>query len=151
MLSYGYSSSGSRRTAARLSIEVRVCRGGRRPVPAGRRPGSRLRPYCCQQRQGSRMDEGLGTAVSGWTRVSSSARNRLGLSEGGEVAGVLDQRQPLGRRLDLLEVLLGQGGQGDHVALALEQEEGDLEAGAQPPGVVGHELGEHLGGGPLEP
>jgi hypothetical protein len=52
--------------------------GGRRPVPAGRRPGSRLRPYCCQQRQGSRMDEGLGTAVSGWTRVSSSARNRLG-------------------------------------------------------------------------
>src|SRR5687767_2147167 len=46
--------------------------------PAGKRPGLRLRPYCCQLRQGSRMDEGLGTAVSGWTRVSSSARNRFG-------------------------------------------------------------------------
>jgi hypothetical protein len=54
------------------------CRVDRRPVPAGRRPGSRLPPHCCQQRQGSRMDEGLGTAVSGWTRVSSSARNRFG-------------------------------------------------------------------------
>ena len=71
------------------------CRGGRRPVPAGRRPGSRLRPYCCQRRQGSGMDEGLGTAVSGWTRVTSSARNRFGWVKAAKWPASLISASPL--------------------------------------------------------
>src|SRR5215204_4170529 len=62
------------------------------------------------------------------------------LGERGEVSGVLDEREPLGWRLDVGEVLLGQGGQGHYIALALKDEERDLEAGAQLLGVVGHDL-----------
>src|SRR5215218_4698723 len=90
----GYNSPSSRRTAARLSSRL-GCRGGRRPVPTGRRPGLRLRPYCCQQRQGSRIDEGLGGDASGWTRTSSSARNRFGWVKAAKWPASLISASPL--------------------------------------------------------
>jgi hypothetical protein len=45
----------------------------------------------------------------------------LRLGERGEVSGVLDEGKPLGWRLNLGEVLLGQGGQGHHIGLALKE------------------------------
>jgi hypothetical protein len=83
------------------------------------------------------MAERLGAAASGRTWVRSSIRNRRGWVNAAKWRGVVDQRQPLGRRLHLFEVLLGQGGQGDHIALALQEEERDLQAAAQPPGLIG--------------
>jgi hypothetical protein len=74
----------------------------------------------------------------------------LRLSERGEVSGILDEREPLGWCLDLGEVLLGQGGQGHHIGLALKDEERDLEPGTQLPGVVDYDLLEQLGCGELE-
>src|SRR5215211_189663 len=74
----------------------------------------------------------------------------LRLGERGEVSGVLDKCEPLGWRLHFGEVPLGQAGQSHHIGRALKDEERDLEAGAQPPSVVGHDLLEQLGCGELE-
>jgi hypothetical protein len=47
------------RAAARLFIEAKGVGVVLAQYPTGRRPGLRLRPHCCQQRQGARVDEGL--------------------------------------------------------------------------------------------
>jgi hypothetical protein len=72
------------------------------------------------------MDEGLVGDASGRTRVRSSVRNRSGWVNAAKCPASSISASPLVGRLDLLEVLLGQGGHGDHIALALEQEERDF-------------------------
>jgi hypothetical protein len=106
--------------------------------------------------------KGYGRPVTPWAWPRDWARPPVGdlgaelgqeplrLGERGEVAGVVDQRQPL-VGASLFEVLLGQRCQGDHIALALEQEERGPPSDCPAAGrVIGHQFVERLRGGPLE-
>src|SRR3954464_13468392 len=71
-------------------------------------------------------------------------QKRLRLGERGEMRRAGDQLDGLARRLDALEVLLRQLGDGQNIALALEKAERNLEYRPVGVRVVGRVFGVHL-------
>jgi hypothetical protein len=93
--------------------EVVYRRQGVRVVVAEHPPGGGQGPACgllLPAASGLPHGCGAGCNYQGANPGEQLGQEPVRLGERGEVAGVGDQRQLLGRRLDLFEVLLGQGG-----------------------------------------